>query len=91
MNRFTILLICIALTFGAIVYTIISDGNRLATWQNSCEVITITVESGDTLDEFGYKYKPDWMDVREYREYIKELNGIESSTLYVGQELKIYA
>lgn len=90
-TRFAIILLCIVLTVGALVYTIVDHGNRVATWANTREVITIVVERGDTLDEFGYKYKPDWMDVREYREYIKELNDMDTSSLYVGQELKLYA
>lgn len=86
----TRIIICIALLFGILVYAIIGNGNRMATWAQTRDVVTVTVSSGDTLDGFGYKYKPEWMDVREYREYIKELNGMESSTLYVGQQLKLY-
>ena len=59
-------------------------------WEENREVITIHVFSGDTLDGIGYDYKPEWMDVREYREIIRELNDLDSCMLYAGQELKIY-
>ena len=78
----------LVLTFTA--STIKDVRSRNAEWKSSREVITVYVESGDTLDEFGYKYKPEWMDVREYREEIKELNGMQNSDLYMGQELKLY-
>lgn len=88
----------IKLTFIALVLVVVffaagiaAKGNDQRTeWEASREVITIYVESGDTLDELGYKYKPEWMDVREYREQVKELNNMESSDLYMGQELKLY-
>ena len=66
------------------------DRQQRAEWESNRKVITVYVRNGDTLDEFGYEYKPEWMDVREYREEIKELNGMQTSTVYAGQELKIY-
>lgn len=66
------------------------DHKQRAEWESNRKVITVYVGDGDTLDEFGYKYKPEWMDVREYREEIKELNGMQTSTVYAGQELKVY-
>lgn len=90
MNRTTIILICLVAIVAFATHSLVSNGNRYVTWVNARDIITVTVESGDTLDEFGYKYKPEWMDVREYRELVKELNGMENSSLYVGQELKLY-
>lgn len=91
MRHFTVLLICLTIVIAIATFSLVSNGNKYAEWKNTCDIITVTVSSGDTLDEFGYKYKPEWMDVREYRELVKELNGMENSTLYVGQQLKLYS
>lgn len=88
----------IALLFAVSVFAVftfavgvIAEANDQRTeWESTREVITIYVEGGDTLDELGYQYKPSWMDIREYREEIKELNGMQSSDLYMGQKLKLY-
>ena len=72
------------------VGTIAEANDRKSEWKSTREVITVYVESGDTLDELGYRYKPSWMDIREYREEIKELNDMQDSYLYMGQELKLY-
>ncbi len=47
-----------------------------------------TVEAG--IDYFGSRYAPDWMDLREYRTQIMELNNMDSAMLYAGQTLYIY-
>ena len=60
-------------------------------WEENREIIIVEVKYGQGIDDFGYVYKPDWMDIREYREYVKELNGMKNCTLYAGQELKLYA
>ena len=67
-----------------------NDNTRLKEWENTSVVKTITVQSNDTLDEIGYEYKPAWMDVREYRWYIQQLNNLDNSILYIGQDLKVY-
>ena len=71
-------------------FKIHNDNTRLDEWKNTSVVQTISVQPGDTLDEIGYEYKPSWMDVREYRWYIQKLNELDTSMLYIGQELKIY-
>lgn len=63
---------------------------RYAEWKDSRHITEVEVSAYDTLDEFGYQYKPEWMDIREYRQYILDLNGIISSDLYIGQHLKLY-
>lgn len=79
------LVIC---TLTASVLLVIN--HRYTEWYEDRHIADITVTSGDTLDAFGYQYKPEWMDVREYREYILDLNNLTSSDLYVGQTLKLY-
>lgn len=67
-----------------------ADERRLTEWKENCTIITVIVEKGNTLDGFGYKYKPEWMDVREYRYHILELNDMPSAMLYEGQTLQLY-
>ena len=84
-----VLLIVLAILIVAICQiSFVND--RYAEWYDSRYITEVVVYSGDTLDGFGYQYKPKWMDVREYREYILELNGLTSSALYIGQTLKLY-
>lgn len=64
--------------------------HRYAEWKDSRHITEVTVNPGDTLDEFGYQYKPKWMDIREYREYIIDLNNLTSCELHIGQTLKFY-
>lgn len=71
-------------------FKIHNDNTRLDEWKNTAVVYSISVQPGDTLDEIGYEYKPSWMDIREYRWYLQELNNLETSMVYIGQELKIY-
>ena len=77
-------------TVWVAAHTIRENKTLRAEWETTREVITVTVQYGDTLDGFGYKYKPSWMDVRDYREQVKDLNRMTSSTLYEGQTLKLY-
>jgi hypothetical protein len=83
----TVIIVCSIILLGCRV----NHSNKLKSeWEQSREVITIAIRSGDTLDEIGYKYKPSWMDVREYREAIRSLNNMPTSDLYVGSTLDIY-
>lgn len=59
-------------------------------WIESREITVVEVNYGKGIDNYGYQYKPEWMDIREYREQILELNGMKNCTLYNGQELKLY-
>ena len=79
-------LLCITLV-GVKAY---SDNGKQTEWENTRTVMTVIVDKGDTLDDFGYQYKPDWMDVREYRQKVMELNNMNSAMLYDGQSLKLY-
>lgn len=69
-----------------------ADNKRQAEWENTRSTITVTVPcgSGIGLDFYGYQYKPEWMDVREYRYEIMQLNGMTSASLQSGQKLKLY-
>lgn len=93
MNRLikiiAVALCAIALTsfLGMQIYENITKQNQ---WEATRVTHVVCVDRGETLDEIGYRFKPEWMDVREYRHHIMELNGMENSNLYEGQELKVY-
>lgn len=69
----------------------ISTNHRLRTeWEDTREVITVRVHYGDSLDKFGYQYKPTWMDIREYRKLVIDLNDMTSAMVYANTDLKLY-
>lgn len=72
---------------GMQIYEDVEQKNQ---WEATRVVHIVCVDRGETLDEIGYRFKPEWMDVREYRHYIMEFNGMENSNLYAGQDLKVY-
>lgn len=87
-KMFTALLVLLCVTLvGVKAY---SDNGKQTEWENTRTVTTVIVDKGDTLDDFGYQYKPDWMDVREYRQKVMALNNMSSAMLYSGQSLKLY-
>ena len=59
-------------------------------WKDTRVIKTVVVGTGEGIDHFGYKYKPSWMDIREYRYYIQELNNLDSTMLRDGQRINIY-
>lgn len=93
MNRL-IKIIAVALCAIALIsflgMQIYEDVEQKNQWEATRVTHIVCVDRGETLDEIGYRFKPEWMDVREYRHYIMELNGMESSNLYEGQDLKVY-
>ena len=86
----TIIATTLISTVWAGAHTLNERAELEANWESTREVITVRVCSGDTLDGFGYEYKPSWMDVREYREQIKDLNDMSTSTLYANTTIKLY-
>lgn len=52
------------------------------------EYETIVIEQGDTLWDIAREYYPD-KEVRSAIYEIKKVNGIESSTIYEGQIIKV--
>ena len=64
--------------------------NQMQQWIENRDIIVVTVPSGAGIDQYGYKYKPEWMHIQEYRDQIKELNGMKDCSIYAGQQLKLY-
>lgn len=88
--KFALVIVSIVIFITLCGFKIHNDNTRLDEWKNTAVVQTISVQHGDTLDEIGYEYKPSWMDIREYRWYIQQLNDLDSSMLHIGQDLKVY-
>ena len=86
-------LLSIALAAAAVLTAVlfIHQHMQYNDWHNSREVIEYRVHDGDTLYDIGYAHKPSWLDVREYCYEVLALNGMDSSDLYAGQTIKIYA
>ena len=53
------------------------------------DVISVTVQSGDTLWTIAKEYKPEGADIREFVYDIAANNGVEDCQVYVGQTLFI--
>lgn len=79
--------IIVTIFLGMQIYEDIKQKNQ---WEETRAVHVICVDRGETLNEIGYRFKPEWMDVREYTYIIKELNNMENSNIYEGQDLKVY-
>ena len=72
-------------------YTIGEKKTREKEWLNNRVVVSVCVESGDTLDGLCSQYKPSWLDIREYRHDVKQLNSMNDSTIYAGDTILLYA
>lgn len=81
-----IIIFCIAIA----TFTIAQDAQAQTDWEQSREVITITVRSGDSIDGYWAQYAPSWMSREQYRYEIKALNDMDSCTIYVGQSIMLY-
>lgn len=89
MRKILLVLFVVALvvTMGVKVY---SNEQRQTEWEDTRTIAVVYVRSGDTLDGICYEYKPDWMDVREYRYEVMQLNDMTSANLRSGQLLNVY-
>ena len=56
-------------------------------WQEE----TYRVQAGDSLWVIAEEYCPDEVDCREWIDAVKELNGMDSSTIHPGQTLTVLA
>lgn len=68
-----------------------ADYTRQAEWQNDRRIITIRVQSGDTVDGYWAEYAPDWMGREQYRKEWMELNRTHSCSLRRGDKVLVYA
>ena len=81
-QRRTLLIMVMAMimAFGLGVFAVADDG---------IDFVTVTVSSGDTLWNLCAPYKPERMDLRDFIEKVKYENNMDSSEIFMGQELMI--
>lgn len=88
MKRF-ITFVLVAFTILA-TFVFIRNTKTQADWEENREVITVKVQSGDTIDGFWAEYSPNWISREQYRNEIMELNNMNSCNIRVGQTIKLY-
>ena len=71
-------------------YVIGTDLTQKFNYEHNKQTVSYFVQSGDTLWGIAEKYKPHWMDTREYIHEISKLNDMDSDTIHTGDELIIY-
>ena len=89
MKKFAVAAI-IAVCASIATLTIVRDAKAQTDWEQSREVITVRVHSGDSVDGYWAEYAPSWMSREQYRYEIKALNDMDSCTLYAGDTIKLY-
>ncbi len=52
-------------------------------------VVSVTVQSGDTLWSIGREYKPEGKELREFVYEIADNNGIDDCNIYCGQTIYV--
>lgn len=85
-----IMILLLLLTIGSFTINIVKDIRNWKEWNENKVVFMVVVQQDDTLYDYGYQYKPDWMDIRDYCEEVRELNNMSSSTICAYQNLKLY-
>ena len=90
MKKVLVLVLITVLSISTVVYTNHNNATRMNEWLSNCTITTVYVKQGDTIDDFGYQYKPNWMDIRDYRKLIMNLNDIDTCGLLEGQTLDLY-
>lgn len=86
-----IIAIAVAIIATIILINVIHN-IRVENFINNAEIVEVVVGDGNGLDDYGYQFKPDFMnDIREYRDIIIELNNLpQSGEIYSGQIIKFY-
>lgn len=55
------------------------------------EIKTITIQSGDTLSDYYFKYADtENCNQDEYLEAVRDLNNLRGSMIYAGDRIKVY-
>ena len=75
-----IMVMAMVMAFGLGVFAVADDG---------IDFVTVTVSSGDTLWNLCAPYKPERMDLRDFIEKVKYENNMDTSEIFMGQELMI--
>ena len=82
-KRFNLFLVTLTVLLSVLISTVAANG---ADTGDNCE--TVAVKRGDTLWDLAKVYRGN-TDIRQYIERIKEVNGMEDSTIYEGDIIKL--
>ena len=85
-----LILITLVTSIFTMGYAVGADNTRKAEYEEHKQMITYTVKPGDTLWSIAEKYKPSWVDTREYIYEIQDLNGMSNSNIDIGDKLSLY-
>lgn len=75
-----IMIMAMLMAFGLGVFAVADDG---------IDSVTVTVATGDTLWDICAPYKPERMDIRDFIAKVKYENNMDTSEIFIGQELVI--
>ena len=89
MLKYALVVATILITMVAL-HTIVNAQAQRNEWVENRQVETIRVAPNETLWQIAEEHKPDFMDTRDYIYEIKQLNNMQSSSIYIGDELYIY-
>ena len=85
--RFTAFMSIVVLLLGITLGSLM--GYNDASGDSTQEYVKVVVSNGDTLWSIAQRYSNNSKDIRSLIYEISELNGIDSSRIYAGQELSI--
>jgi hypothetical protein len=86
-TKFFISIIILTIIFILIISLLTDTYKTYA--MKEIEYIEITINSGDTIWNIAKEYRAENQDIRELVYLIIEVNDIENSIIYEGQEIKI--
>ena len=86
-TRFTIFIIVMILIAMSIIGYI--TGINTAHGSTMEQYATVEITNGDTLWSIADEYAPEGTDLREFIYEIKELNGLDTSNIMIGQVIRV--
>ena len=84
-----VIIVALVATIFTMGYAVGADSTRKAEYEANKQEIIYTVAPGDTLWGIAERYKPSWVDTREYIYEIEKLNGINSN-IDIGDKILLY-
>lgn len=77
------------LVIAAVAFVGLGGSAAFASLDGGREVVTVTVQPGDTVWSYAEKYHPQGMDVRDYVLAVQERNGLSGGRLSAGETLEL--
>jgi hypothetical protein len=89
-GRITIFLTSVAVII-AVISTPLIHKAKVNNFISNAEIVEVSVREGNGLDHYCYQFKPEMMDIEEYRYLIMEENNLpQSGEIYSGQVINFY-